>query len=309
MKILICYDGSECADAALENLSQAGLPVDTEATVLTLTENWTLVLEEQQKDLQENANAFDTIDDSNSETLKRIHEDALAAFAEAEKFAQTASERVQGAFPHWQVRHEAIADFRTSGIIKKAAELRADLIITGSHGRGAAGRFILGSTSLKVLTGAECSVRIARKSPGRSSDDDSPVRLIIGVDGSHDSSLAVEAVARRVWRQESSVRLVNTVEPLLSPWLGNEIQQAEEICRLAAQKLADTGFHVSTTVQVGEAKQILIKEAEKWGADAIFIGARGHHLLERILLGSVSYAVAARAHCSVEIVRGEQIEN
>jgi nucleotide-binding universal stress UspA family protein len=48
---------------------------------------------------------------------------------------------------------------------------------------------------------------------------------------------------------------------------------------------------------------LLIAEAESWGADCIFVGARGMDRIDRFLLGSVSSALAARAHCSVEIVR------
>ena len=51
------------------------------------------------------------------------------------------------------------------------------------------------------------------------------------------------------------------------------------------------------------AKSLLLEEAERWGADCIFVGARGLNRLERLLLGSVSTAVAARARCSVEVVR------
>ena len=46
-----------------------------------------------------------------------------------------------------------------------------------------------------------------------------------------------------------------------------------------------------------------LEEAERWGADCIFLGAKGHSRFERLLLGSVSTAVSARAHCSVEVVR------
>jgi len=38
MKILIAYDGSECADAALEDLKSAGLPKTAEAIVMTLAD-------------------------------------------------------------------------------------------------------------------------------------------------------------------------------------------------------------------------------------------------------------------------------
>ena len=37
-----------------------------------------------------------------------------------------------------------------------------DLIVVGSHGRSALGRFMLGSVSQKVVTEAHCSVRVAR---------------------------------------------------------------------------------------------------------------------------------------------------
>lgn len=38
MKILIAYDGSDCADAALTDLQRAGLPSDVEAIVLSVDE-------------------------------------------------------------------------------------------------------------------------------------------------------------------------------------------------------------------------------------------------------------------------------
>src|SRR5262245_23215103 len=40
MKILIGYDGSECADAALDDLRMAGLPSDAQIKVLSVVENW-----------------------------------------------------------------------------------------------------------------------------------------------------------------------------------------------------------------------------------------------------------------------------
>jgi nucleotide-binding universal stress UspA family protein len=39
MKILIAYDGSECADSALDDLRRAGLPPDAQIKVLSVVEN------------------------------------------------------------------------------------------------------------------------------------------------------------------------------------------------------------------------------------------------------------------------------
>ena len=45
----------------------------------------------------------------------------------------------------------------------------------------------------------------------------------------------------------------------------------------------------------------------KIGASCIFVGAKGLRSVERFLTGSVSASVAARAHCSVELVRTWQV--
>jgi nucleotide-binding universal stress UspA family protein len=53
----------------------------------------------------------------------------------------------------------------------------------------------------------------------------------------------------------------------------------------------------------GDPRKILLDEAENWAADSIMVGAKGHRILERMLIGTVSTSITARAQCSVEIVR------
>jgi nucleotide-binding universal stress UspA family protein len=70
------------------------------------------------------------------------------------------------------------------------------------------------------------------------------------------------------------------------------------------QKLHDAGLQATLHLHAGNPKRVLIEEAEAWNADAIFVGANAFgSRLEKFILGSVSAAVAARAHCSVEVVR------
>jgi nucleotide-binding universal stress UspA family protein len=71
----------------------------------------------------------------------------------------------------------------------------------------------------------------------------------------------------------------------------------------AFEKLRQAGLRTSVVVKEEEPKALLLNEAEGWNADCVFVGARGVGRVERLLTGSVSSAVAARAHCSVEIVR------
>ncbi|PKN59600.1 MAG: universal stress protein, partial [Deltaproteobacteria bacterium HGW-Deltaproteobacteria-11] len=60
---------------------------------------------------------------------------------------------------------------------------------------------------------------------------------------------------------------------------------------------------VTPVILEGQPKEVILDEAENWGADLIIVGSRGHGAVRRFLLGSVSFAVALNAPCSVEIVR------
>lgn len=298
MKIMIAYDGSECARAALEDLSAAGLPPDAEALILSVSDYWMPPEAAPETSLAVRLDNYE---------FKPAREAAKASLAQAKELATKAAKRVQQKFPTWSVIHEAVDDSPAWGVVKRADEWSPDLIVVGSQGRNLVGRFVLGSVSLKVLTEAQCSVRVARKSGARAEDDETPVRLVVGIDGSHGAHQAVAAVANRAWREGSAARLVSVVESLYNgAWIEEEMKRASDLQQYAAHQLGENGLHVSSVVRDGDPKRVLIEEAEKWGADCIFIGAKGHRFMERMLLGSVSYAVAARAHCSVEVVRAAE---
>ena len=66
---------------------------------------------------------------------------------------------------------------------------------------------------------------------------------------------------------------------------------------------ADKTLKITSEMPTGVPKQVILDEAERWGADLIVVGSHGYSAWDRFLLGSVSNAVAAHAKCSVEIVR------
>jgi nucleotide-binding universal stress UspA family protein len=227
--------------------------------------------------------------------------------------AGRARSRIQTLFPGWEILIEAGIGSPGSEIIARADEWRPDLIVVGSHGRTALGRMFFGSVSQKVITEARCSVRVAR---GRIVEPDVPARIIVGVDGSDEADAAVDEIASRDWPDGSEVRIVNsawTLPPARDPetainfaeWIAQETERVMKTIDGAAEKLGSAGLKVSTVVKEREPKALLCGEAEDLMADCIFVGARGMGRLERFLIGSVSLGVAARANCSVEVVRTE----
>jgi nucleotide-binding universal stress UspA family protein len=71
----------------------------------------------------------------------------------------------------------------------------------------------------------------------------------------------------------------------------------------AAGMLCSAGFKVTSSIEEGDARNVILDHAESWHADLIMVGSHGRTGLVQLLMGSVSDAVARHAGCSVEIVR------
>ena len=308
MKLLIAYDGSDCAEAALKDLRRAGLPETAEATVLTAADVFL------PPPIREEDTKFPFYVPAG---IRRAHKLAADALEKAKGLAGRAASRLRTDFPRWDVRAEACGDSPAWALVKKADEWKPDLVVVGAQGHNVlGGRLILGSVSQRVLYEARCSVRVGR-SPGGKSGVAS--RILVGVDGSPDSEAAIDAVAHRNWPAGSKARVVSVLDTVMSvthtsegepsavKWI--EVDNEEEwrwvkdLFESSAEKLRKVGLKTKVVMKKGNPKRQLLKEAEAWMADSIFVGAKGTRGVDRILLGSVSAAVAARAPCSVEVVR------
>lgn len=320
MKLLIAYDGSDCSNEALKDLRRAGLPRKAQAVVVTVADVPLLP--------PPPPSSYEIVE---SVFVRHIHakaeiayEEALRPVEEAHALAVGATDRLRLSFPDWEVRAAALAGTgitTASELIQRADQWKADLIVVGSHGRSALGRLILGSVSQQVATEAPCSVRVARCPVEK---DDSPIRLIIGVDGSPSARMAVGAMAKRRWpagsearviavddhvRPTGIVHLLPTATTMIAENIEEELAKKQKMVEAAVEDLrAVAGLHVSSEIIQGDSKSVLIEEAKRFEADCIFVGSRGFNSrLERFMLGSVSTAVVNGAHCSVEVVRTRQI--
>lgn len=308
MKILVAYDGSSCADAAIADLRNAGLPTENEVHVATVAhEGW-------------------PPSRHSSAELGEFGSPWKAVMTETEDYASKAATRIQSEFPAWKVSSEALWG-PTASILKKTVDhWLPDLLVIGSHGRSAAGRLLLGSVSLDLVHHARCSVRVVRAG---AEEHTGPLRILVATDGSPHAENALRAVRGRSWPAGTQVRVVSIVQtlvpavPALMPALeGNTfatepafrvVDEADERERTRLHKVAETaglsleraGLEASCVVLEGDPKAELVAEAERWHANTIFVGERGLGAMDRLLLGSVSSAAVTHAHCSVEVVRGE----
>jgi nucleotide-binding universal stress UspA family protein len=308
MKLVIGYDGSENGDAAIEDIQRAGLPREVDAVVLAVADVWYHPAEEAK------SAASSPLD---SKILRSVAEARLRsenAVKEAETLARRAVARLQNHFPSWEIRAETTANWPGWGLIIKAEEWGADLVVVGSGERALMDRIRFGSTSRKVVGACACSVRVGRRTATGGS-----IRVLIGMDGSPDAELAVDAVSQRQWPSGSEGRLITVLDdrlesaaasffPPLDRWFkaGDCYRDQAWVRRMmeaATEKLHSAGLTVSTAILRGDPRQAIVDAAREWKASSIFVGSRGLSGIERFLIGSVSSAVAARASCSVEVVR------
>lgn len=290
-KLLIAHDGSSSADAALDDLKKAGLPEKAEALIFSVAEVWLPPPEEAGEE-----QAFIT------EGLRKKHEEHLKILAETGESARRAAERLKAMFAGWIINSEATYGSPAWEILAKADDFKPDLIVVGARGQSAVERVLIGSVSQKVVTEANCSVRVAR---GKIETDESPVRLVIGYDGTKGADEVVQIVGKRNWSDDTEAKVIIVEDSaLIRSSFAIEEEKIEEVGKQVTEKLWVKGLDVSLIMREGNPKQILVEEAELWGADSIFVGAtKFDDFLTKYLLGSVSSAVVTRAHCSVEVVR------
>ena len=133
------------------------------------------------------------------------------------------------------------------------------------------------------------------------------MRLLVASDGSQSSRAALELALAFPWPAGSRAR--GAVSLGRAGRTGTEFRaamiralhaSAEELHRDLERRWPDAQvFELHDSPP-----EAILGEARRFRADAIVLGWRGHGTFARLLAGSVSRAVAARARCSVLVVRG-----
>ncbi len=145
------------------------------------------------------------------------------------------------------------------------------------------------------------------------------MRVLLAVDGSPHSQLAVAAVADRPWPDGTIVEVLTVIHaaaPLaIDPAF---VMAAAHVDQIAEQRhlssaVVDAAVEeirkkapdltVTTRVVEGNPKDAILEEAREWRADLIVVGSHGYGRLKRMVLGSVAAAVVANAPCSVHVAR------
>jgi nucleotide-binding universal stress UspA family protein len=306
MKILLAVDGSEYGLAAVEEAARTPWPAGSVIRIVSVAEIPMLATTWVMPMPVGNRNEWERI----------FEERSVANTAEAmARFGEVAGAQTE-------VAAKTLKGDPRVAILDEAEHWGADLIVVGTHGYNALERLWLGSVSRAVASHAKCSVEIARRRKAQGAGGKA-MRILLAVDGSEFGDAAVEEIANRPWPPGSEVQVISVIhlpfEPGPEVWAAPEShffrletaerERAESVINRAIARLRESGasretpLTLTSEVVVGHPAETIIETAKKWGADIVALGSHGYSGFTRFLLGSVSYAVASHAPCSVEIVR------
>jgi nucleotide-binding universal stress UspA family protein len=199
-------------------------------------------------------------------------------------------------------------------ILDAARDQAADLIVTGSRGRGPVRSMLLGSVAAEVAAHAPCPVLVARGA--------SVSRLLVAADGSSNASMipdligawanfrgmpadVVSVVAQEPPGFELMVGLYTLGDDRLAELRREEQLAVGRIAEEAAARLSAIDVPATAHVRRGDPAHEILSAATELKSDLIITGSRGLGALQRLLLGSVARNVLLHAPCSVLIVRTE----
>ena len=291
MHVLLAFDGSDGARQAAQLVGNLALPAGSSVRVVAVVEPMMVVSSAW-------TGALPTWSPGLDEELAAQANADLAGIVDG---LRRPTLTVEGAVVHGRPGSE---------IIDQARQLRPDLVVMGSRGRGEIASLVLGSVSAEVVDLADCPVLIARQ-PGLS-------RVVVASDGSPSATTAEALIAQWPIFDEVPIRVVTVasdayawqvgVMPAVDSSIINDYARDLEgehrrIAEEAVGRLRAAGRDATSERRRGDPAGEIIDAARAWNADLVVMGSRGRTGLTRFLLGSVVRNVLHASDASVLVVR------
>lgn len=146
-------------------------------------------------------------------------------------------------------------------------------------------------------------------------------RILVAVDGSHTSELALNEAIQLAKSLNSQLRLLHAVDAIGSGWYTTDYYNPTDIWELMTKigrEILDKAAAVATSANVQvdtklveintlglRIPEVINSEANAWPADMIVLGTHGRRGLSNILLGSVAEGIVRIADKPVLLIRGK----
>ncbi len=238
------------------------------------------------------------------------HQPSSAIQAAAEDSCAEAVARVRAAHPTLAVTGRTLPEDPGAALVD--ASTTAGLVVIGARGLGRVRGMLVGSVSSYVTPRAHCPVVVVREAPSRSLPD---LRVVVGVDGTTDSTAALRFAFEAAARRGSGLTVVHTWDldvdttAAALAWSVDSQQADEQERSLVAEAVAGFAAEYPTVdvrrhVVRGHPVAELVRESEN--AALLVVGTRGRGSVKGMVLGSVSQKVLHDARCPVAVITSSE---
>jgi nucleotide-binding universal stress UspA family protein len=282
--VLFATDGSDDADRAAAHAVELAAAFDATLSVLSVVDS-------------RYERAYET-DDARRDARTRLAVEAEAATTRVTRRATAAGVRTV----------TAVEEGRPAQIIADvAADVDADVVVVGTHGRTGLYRFLLGSVAEGVLDRLRRSVLVVPTETDAGDDGDETVAyrtVLLATDGGRASRVATEWALTVAAATGATVRALSVVDRRVA---GQQVArtaletEAREAVREAALAGTERGVEVETAVEVGLPAAVVVDAAAE--ADLVVVGTNDRTGLDRLALGSVSRRVVRTTQTPVLVAR------
>lgn len=206
-------------------------------------------------------------------------------------------------------------------IVQRARELRADLLVIGTHGHTGFTHALLGSIAERVVRTAHCPVLTVGPAQLGASEAVAPThnRILCAIDFSKPSLLALDHAAELARTMEAELHIVHVItlneyavashDPLDSADFEARVrQEVTQRLDVLKEKHSSDDLRVSVSSLDGIPHAAIERVADQLGASWIVVGTHGHTGLQHWLLGSVAEKVVRTARVPVLTVREQVAE-
>lgn len=188
-------------------------------------------------------------------------------------------------------------------ILRKAYEVRCDLIVLGSRTSSGWKRLMLGNVPNAVTAKAQQPVLVVKQPAAAFPDTHLWRRVLVATGGSPWSDAAVDHALRLALKQQCELCLLHVDRGPSQPGEDPTACEGKGILALAEARAAAMGITYNATLAYGHVVNAILNTAINEQCDAIILGSRGLTGWKRLMLGSISNAVTVKSPLPVMIVK------
>lgn len=219
--------------------------------------------------------------------------------ADGRELVGAAAERTRGAC---EVETAVLAGSPHRAIVDHAADVGADLIVMGTHGRTGLAHVALGSVTERVVRSASVPVMtVGPEAPATGTYDD----VLVPTDGSEAAMAALPHTLAFASRYDATLHALSVVDVRgygvgeSMPGFVGDLDEEHEAAVAAIAEWAPDGHSVVTEIRRGVPHVEICSYVDDRDVDLVTMGTHGRSGLERLVLGSVTARVVRSSSAPV----------